>query len=298
MIVCKFRNALLFFLMVFLLLSCNDSSKQEIVKLQVATSIFPICDITQNIAGQAADVFFVIPIHANPHTYQPVPSLVNQLKNSDLFIGVHRELDGWIEDFLTGSTIVVYLNEEMEQDTSHYQDSSLQRHDNPHLWLTVKGAEACTQMIAEALASQDTVNRSIYLEQSQDYLQELDLLNQRIFRLFENIQTKKMIQWHPAWDYFAADYGLEIVGTIEQGHGDEPSLKAFQELIEIAKRQNVKTVVIGLTAQSNTVEALVREINGSLIRLDSIGDPDDPERSSYIKLMEYNATLLVESFNP
>ncbi|MBN2028966.1 zinc ABC transporter substrate-binding protein [bacterium] len=267
-------------------------------KLQVATSIFPIYDITQHITGREADVFFMIPIHANPHTYQPVPSTVNQLRNSDLFIGVHRDLDGWIEDFLSESTVVVYLNEEMGEDTSHYRDPSLQKYENPHLWLTVKGAEACTQIIATQLASQDTVNRSIYLKQSQNYLQELDILDQRLSRLFETVQTKKMIQWHPAWDYFAEDYGLEIIGTIEHGHGDEPSLKAFQELIEIAKAQNVKTVVIGLTAQSSTVETLVKEINGSLIRLDSIGDPYDPKKSSYIKLMEYNAIQLAESFNP
>ena len=289
-----FENIYPFFFIFPLMLYCGRSSYPEVEKLQVATSIFPIYDITLNIAGENMDLFYMIPILANPHTYEPVPSVVNQLKHADLFIGVHRDFDGWIEDFLSETTDIIYLNEEMRKDSSHYRDPSLQRYENPHLWLTVKGAEKCAQIIAEKLSEIDEANRSDYMKHVQGYLQELAVLDQRLVRLFQNIREKKFIQWHPAWDYFAEDYGLEVLGTIEQGHGDEPSLKEFKELTDMAREQNVKIIIIGLTVQSKATEALVREIDGSLVRLDNIGNPDDPEKSSYIKLMNYNANILAE----
>ncbi len=292
-----FENIYPFFFILPLLLSCGGSSDYEVEKFQVATSIFPIYDITKNVVGENIDVFYMVPILANPHTYEPVPSAVNQLKHADLFIGVHHDFDGWMEDFLSDTTDIIYLNEEMRKDSSHYRNPSLQRVENPHIWLTVKGAEKCAQIIAGKLSEIDEANRSAYMKHLQSYLQELVVLDQRLVRLFQNIREKKFIQWHPAWDYFAEDYGLEVLGTIEQGHGDEPSLKEFKELTDMARKQNVKIIIIGLTVQSKATEALVREIDGSLVRLDNIGNPDDPEKSSYIKLMNDNADILAEALN-
>lgn len=280
---------IVFFSTIISLLCCKPSPFPEPETITIATSIFPIYDITKNIADDKMDVFFVIPIGANPHTYEPIPSTVKKLRNIRLFIGVHNELDGWIKHYLTEQTIIKFLEEEQEhEDEGHY-------HSNPHIWLTVKGAKKLAVNIADYFSDIDAKNAHYYKENLHTYLKELDALDKKIAALFENIKNKKFIQWHPAWDFMAEDYGLEIVGCIEKGHGYEPSIKEFENLMDKARNEKAKVIVIGLNVESKATEALAREIDGMLVRLDSIGDPKVKEKSSYTQLMYYNANILSES---
>ncbi|OVE78695.1 hypothetical protein BVY01_04680, partial [bacterium I07] len=101
-----------------------------------------------------------------------------------------------------------------------------------------------------------------------------------------------IIQWHPAWDYFAHDYGLNISGTVGQGHGDMPSIKHFQDLIRKGREQNVRGIVIGLHIQSSSADALSRELGVPLLHLDAIGTPENPAMDTYIEMMKHNAQYL------
>ncbi len=307
------KRVLLIFVIVFFLLtfiSCKNVPISKSEKLNVATSIFPIYDITKNITGTRADVFFVIPVGANPHTYEPVPSTIKQLKNAHLTLAIQQEFDGWISDYLPKQTILEFLKErERKINQAHEHEienraterdqykHSADDHENPHIWLTVKGAKKLAKKIAGYLVDMDRKNAHYYKKNLQDYLQELDDLDYRIKDIFKTTKNKKFIQWHPAWNFFAEDYGLEIIGSIEKGHGHEPSIKEFKALIDKAVSEKAKVIVLGLNIESKAAETLSREIDGVVVRLDSIGDPMVKEKSTYIKLMYHNAELLAEALN-
>lgn len=273
---------------------------------KIATSIFPISDIVRKVAGEESDVIFVVPIGANPHTYEPTPSTVKALKSVDVFIGVQKELDGWIKDYLPTDASVLFLNENLTAEehechhhkkghNHHHDDEHHCVHDNPHTWLSVKNTKKLASQIAHHLTAIDSSRSDDYESNLKAYQKKLDALHQEIAAKFEGIATKKLIQWHPAWSYFAEDYGLTIVATIQTGHGDEPSVKEFKTLIDTAREENVSVIIIGLNLESKSVSALQREISGELVRLDSVGNPDDEARSTYIQLMRYNAEKLSEA---
>jgi zinc transport system substrate-binding protein len=132
-------------------------------------------------------------------------------------------------------------------------------------------------------------------ENSADFKTRLRSLDEEIADLFSDVGFHSIIQWHPAWEEFAVDYGLEIAGTVELGHGDTPSVKEFQQLVKTAKQKDVGVIVIGLNVRSQAVESLARETGASILRLDTIGDPADDDRDSYIELMRQNAHLLAGS---
>ena len=268
------------------MVSCTKQSSVS-EHLSIATSVFPVYDITKNIGGDKIEVLFVVPKGANPHTYEPVPSVVRRIQEADLFIGVHPEFDGWIKTHLSSKTNSVFLKQEDHNDEHH--------HDNPHVWLSVRNAISSAEKITDVLSTLDGDNADVYADNLRIYREQLHRLDERISSLFEGIGKKKFIQWHPAWDFFAEDYGLQIVGTIEHGHGDEPSVKDFQTLIAKAKKEKVRTIVMGLNVESRTAQTLAREIDGRLIHLDSIGDAESEDRNSYLTLMEYNALRLSEA---
>jgi len=288
------------------MLSCTQNASIS-KDVQVATSIFPISDIAKNIAGNKAEVFFVVPDGANPHTYEPVPSVVKKLQHVDLFLGIHPDFDGWIEDYLPEKAKLTFLNRTFYEDdyTNHdhsqhddYEyEKSHQHRENPHIWLSVRNAKRIAERITLEFASLDEKNHSQYERNMNSYLNELDRLDDKIAALFETVKMKMFIQYHPAWDFFAKDYGLDIVGTIESGHGDEPSVRELKSLIDKAKEEQVKVIVIGLNLESKAAEVLKREIDGVLVRLDSIGSPKLPERSNFLEMMTRNAKILADALN-
>jgi zinc transport system substrate-binding protein len=278
------KRTIICILLFHVFLTCKESKPPESDVIRVATSIYPICDITQRIAGDRAEVFFVVPIGANPHTYEPNPSAVKNLQGVNLFIGVFGDFDGWVEKFLGGSTAIRYLKEKVDSG-------------NPHIWLSVRRAKVLAERIADYLAERDPGNKTHYRENLKSFLRELEGVDETLVALFKGVKNRKFIQWHPAWDYLAEDYGLEIIGTIQSGHGDKPTIRRFRNLIDMARREKVRVVVIGLRHQSKTAETLIGEIDGMLVRLDTIGDPGIREKSGYIALMYHNAKILAGALN-
>jgi zinc transport system substrate-binding protein len=278
------KRVIIFILLFSIFITCKESKPPEGGGIRVAASIYPVYDIAQRIAGDRAEVFFIVPIGANPHTYEPNPSAVKNLQGINLFIGELSDFDGWVEKFLGESTAIRYLKEK-------------DHGGNPHVWLSVRRAKVLAERIADYLAERDPGNSTHYRENLKSYLRELEGIDETLVALFKGVKNKKFIQWHPAWDYLAEDYGFEIIGTIQSGHGDKPTIRRFRNLIDMARREKVRVVVIGLRHQSKTAETLIREIDGVLVRLDTIGDPGIREKSGYIALMYNNAKILAEALN-
>ncbi|MCK5146043.1 zinc ABC transporter substrate-binding protein [bacterium] len=271
----------------------NDSSQ----RLRIGVSLYPVYDIVTRIAGPGVDVVCLMPPGANPHTYSPRPSDMRLLENIDLFIGISPSFDGWAARLLTEKTVRLYLGNAEEADQLHdhtHNHSHTHADDNPHIWLSIHGAEKIVSQVEAAFVRlQPKGMASMINKPGRDrFLADLDSMNHVFKDQFQHIENKAFFQWHPAWDYLAADYNLDIAGTLEEGHGDTPSVRRMTDFVKLAKKRSIRTIVVGLNVDAKAAEALAREIKGELIRLDTMGHPDVPERSTYIKLMAYNAQKL------
>ncbi len=231
---------------------CQKPSLPDHQKLKVMTSIFPIYDIIQNISGKYIDVAFAVPVAANPHTYEPEPSVVRNLSQADIYIGVSHEFDGWIEKYLSKRTDVYSIQKNLADN----QKSDVKMYENPHIWLSIQNAGKIAQVITGILSDADPENSENYKKNFSVFQIKLSDLDQKIKTLFSDIPDKNFIQWHPAWDYFAEAYDLNITGTIEHGHGDEPSVKQFKEMIQRARNDNIRLIVVGLNLESKAAESL------------------------------------------
>ncbi len=260
--------------------SCAKGPARE--GLLIATSVFPVADIIQNIAGDTANVMHAVPPNANPHSFEPDIATVKKLQEAALFTGIHPEFDGWLERLMPGKTARAYLIGLMEDG-------------NPHIWLSVRKARAIASLAKDRLTAINPAGAAAYQANLQSYEKKLDALEERIARLFRGLKGRPFVQWHPSWNYFAADYGLIVTGTIESGHGASPSMGQFKDLIERSRREGVKAVVVDLNVKSALAESLVREIGGRLVKLDSIGGPGIPGKATYIDLMETNAKTLADA---
>lgn len=278
------RAVFISILVLFAHLSCGRDEGPSVSGTRIAVSIYPVGDIARTIAGGRMRIFCAVPRGANPHTFEPLPSVAKSLQNSRLFIGLHPEFDGWVEKYLKEGTKISYLL------NRGYRG-------NPHIWLSIEGGRGIARHIAGRLSTLDPDGARIYRENLSSFEKQLTELDARIRNMFRGLPDRKLIQWHPSWDLFASEYGLEIVDTIEKGHGREPTLGEFNRLVQAARERKVGVIVIDLKVQSKAATALARESGVALLRLDAIGDRDDPAANSYIPLMENNARLLARALS-
>lgn len=191
-----------------------------------------------------------------------------------------------------------HSHDHSHEDGSHHHGDEHDHDDhveNPHLWLSVRKTRQLLKQVTGILQKNYPEFSPSFQENAKTYDAKLVQLDESIESMLSNLKRRSFIQWHPAWDYFAEDYDLNILGTLEQGHGDEPSVKDMNDLVQKAKLENVKTIVIGLGVESKAAVALAKEISGEIIQLDTMGDPENPVKSNYIALMKENVRLLVEA---
>lgn len=295
-----------------IIFSCSPKDSAKSDKIKIAVSIFPVSDIVKNIAGEKADVFFAVPAGANPHTFEPAPSEVKKIFRADYFIGIDKNFDGWMEKFISPGSSRYYLiknsafekysfNKDADHAAGHKEGKAEDTHDehgeNPHIWLTFRGAKIIAESVYKILSEKDKPNEEYYKKNYKKYSEKLDAADKTVAGKFKRVKFKKFIQWHPSWNYFAEDYGLEIAGVIESGHGTEVSVKKMKDLAMKSKRDKVKMIIVDLDLKSIAADSLAAETGGYLVRLDSMGSPDKPGRSDFIELMNYNSEIIYAGLN-
>ena len=287
----KYRR--FFPLLIFILVMCRHAERAPLPAPDVLTSVYPVYDLVRNVAGDRVVVDYILPVGANPHHYEAMPADVRRIKAAGHFIGVHPEFDGWVKSLTSAGTGSIFLAQETHGDCRHQEHNHCAG--NPHVWMNPAGAKELVMKTAGYLSLHFPESADEIREHSLYYMDRLDSLDQAVRALFTDVDNPAFVQWHPAWDGFANAYGLDVTGTLSRGHGDRPGVKAFQQLVQSCRKNGVRVVVAGLHAEDDLAETLAGEIDGRLIRLDTIGDPDNPERDTYLKLMAWTARVLAKA---
>jgi zinc transport system substrate-binding protein len=265
--------------------------------IRVAVSVFAIRDIVHRIHPES-EIVTAIPPGANPHTFEPTPSLVRELQTVDCFLGVHPDFDGWIGRLLPKPAQTHWFIDSPEKSCLEVMNhpQGVMNHPqgvmNPHIWLSIQGARDIARKTAKAFMDLDPGRRSQIEENLAAFEIEMDSLRSEFQTLFDGLMDRRFIQWHPAWNDFAKEFDLDITGVIERGEGREPSIREIQTLIHDANETHTRVIVMEYNRTSRAADALRDAIHGRFVSLDGIGDPRSPERSDYPNLMRFNARSL------
>ena len=95
-----------------------------------------------------------------------------------------------------------------------------------HYWTSIRYSAYTVNYIAETLGGIDVDRQKTYVANVEKILDELKALNDATMKAVNTIPEKnrRLVVYHDAWDYFARDYGLEVVGTIQAADLAEPGI--------------------------------------------------------------------------
>jgi len=111
----------------------------------------------------------------------------------------------------------------------------------------------------------DTQNKEFYKKNYLQFLDEINDVDNQINKILVDVPNNaKFMVFHPAWGYFARDYGL-IQFPVEK-EGKEPSPKVMMKIIKKAREENIKAIIVQKEFSTKAATALANELNIKVIQ--------------------------------
>jgi len=285
---------------VSLLTACTSTTEAPSDgRLHVVTTTTVFADLVRQVGGDAVTVSSIVPPGGVVETFDPTPSDLRAVSEADVIVMNGLGLDAWLTPVLqdgAATAPLVVLAEDLEGVTYQSGDGP-DEPANPHLWLDVSYAMKYVERIVDALAEADPGNADRYRNGGNTYLARLAALHQetrdRILRIPES--DRLIVSFHEAFPYFAAAYGLTIVGTLVDAPGQDPSAGEIAALVDAIRVSGAKAVFGEAQFSPDLVETVASEagvVFETNLYNDSLGDPPV---DTYEGLIEWDVDRVVEA---
>ncbi|HEG0284987.1 TPA: zinc ABC transporter substrate-binding protein [Campylobacter coli] len=259
------------------LLTCIVLQAKPVVSVSIAPQAF----FVKKIAGQSVIINTILPQNTDEHNFEFKPSTMKELEKSDIYftIGLEYEksyLNKIRQNFPklkiidTQENISLLEFEEYDENTpeeEHHEEHNVL---DIHTWLDPVLVKIQAQNIYNALTKEYPHNKTMYQENLNTFLNELDHLDAKIQSKFNNKKEKEFIVYHPSWAYFAKRYGLVQIPV--EINGTEPKIKELQKLIQKAKTKNIKIIFVQPGFPEDASKVLAKEIDANIVSINHLSE--------------------------
>ena len=266
------------------LLSLGTASLAETPKVMV--DISPVHALVSMVMGETGAPGLLLQKGADPHDFQLRPSQAQELEAADLVIWVGPEMSPWLGRTLDGlgrgtglalldapQTLTRSFTEAAEEVHDHEADDHAHEGLDPHAWLDPENARIWLGLIADALAQADPAQAAVYRSNADAAQARVTEIETEVTALLAPVAKRPFAVTHDAYGYFAAHFGLEVIGSLRMGDAAPPGAAHVAELEDALKSQGA----ICLFTEANHNDTSARQMAAATgIRL---GAPLDPEGS-------------------
>jgi len=294
---------LLFFLISARSFSASGTEEESVKKdmsLQVFVSILPQSSLVERIGGQHVAVSVLVEAGKDPHTFELTPKQMIDLGKADVYFGIGFPFEKQLLEkvrrvnprFLLVETDEGVRRREIEAHAGtgggaahsqsvelkpseaqvEYQFEETHRYGSgepdPHIWLAPSALRIICTNIYKGLSGMDEAREPDYKRNLEQLISELDRLDARFRSLLEPHRGKAFFVYHPAFGYFADEYGLlQLPVEIE---GKSPTPKQIQWIIERARRDGVKIIFVSPQFDRKSASIVAKAIGGSVVFIDPL----------------------------
>lgn len=274
-------------------------------RVTVLTTVAPITSLAENIAGTAADVEGIVPEGTNSHTYEPPPSIAQQLARADIIftngLALEEPTFELAEANAREGVEIVRLGDMTISREEWKFDFSFPEEDgdpNPHLWPNIPHAMRYAEIIHEKMVALDPENQATYDANYEELRARLEALHQATLTAVQTVpeENRKLLTYHDSWAYWAETYGFTVIGAVQPSDFSEPSAAEVADLIEQVRAERIPAIFGSEVFPSDVLETIAAETDAEYIddlRDDDLpGEPGDPQHS-YVGLMVANMRIML-----
>jgi zinc transport system substrate-binding protein len=269
------RNFLLLLIPV-VLFSCNQGHEAGKEAGMITVSIAPYKYFVESIAGTDFSVNIMVPAGSDPHIYEPAPNQITALRKSAGYIsnGYLAFEMVWLERFYE-------VNDRMKKldlgksinpiESHHHEHEGPHNHSegaDPHYWVSPKCAAAMAESVRVFLTEINPSGSERYRENCNLLLEKISELDRKAGEYFSAYSGGSFMIYHPNLAYVARDYGLKEIAV--ESEGKEPSPSGMKELIDLAGKENLKTIFVQREYDTRNARAIAAETGASIVIIDPL----------------------------
>lgn len=234
-------------------------------------SITPLKSIVEEVTCGDFDVRVLVPQGASPETFEPTAKQIADLNNSRLIfqtglIDFEQSIIGRIDH----SSAIVNLGEGIEPLSGCCAHHHNHEHGiDPHIWTAPRQLIRMVESVRDAIMREfpDSVKYSEAADRLQQRIVELDAYcNEQI----ESSGVAVMMIYHPAYTYYARDYGIEQLAI--EHDGKEPSPRQLTSLVEAARANNIEAILLQPQYSQDKVLTIAEECGAEIIVTDPLAE--------------------------
>jgi zinc/manganese transport system substrate-binding protein len=274
-------------------------------KLSVVASLPDVADIAAQIGGDRVSVTTIAEGTQDPHKVPVKPSFVTKLNRADALVvqglGLEHAFVPALLEAARNAKIMpgapgyidasLYVQPLEVPSSQNRTQGELHPLGNPHFNLDPEQGRPMARAIAEGLARVDPSGAADYQQGLQRFLARLDQKIPELAALASPLKGVKAISYHQDLVYFAARYGIDLVGTIETKPGIPATPGHLEELLQTMQREKVQLVIREVSYDPGLAKSLAEKTGARLVTISALaGGLGKP---GYLESLQANLEALV-----
>jgi ABC-type Zn uptake system ZnuABC Zn-binding protein ZnuA len=279
--------------------SCKPASlpktANDVPVILASTTV--LADITRNIAGDRFQVESILPVGADPHSYQPTPKDVAKMSDTNFVIINGLNYENFLQPLFVNSGGEEMLVEASKGITPR---KDAQNGSDPHMWLDPNLVITYVENIRDALIDMDPDGKAVYASNADAYISKLKDLDTWIVAQVDRIPPEKrlLVTNHESFGYFAERYGFTVAGTVIESFSSEasPSAQQLAALIDQIRSSGAPAIFLDASDNTTLAQQIAGETNVKVItdlHLESL--TDGPPAATYIDMMKDDVSRIVDA---
>ncbi len=286
------------------LISCSKIERYQYIegKINIVATTTMIGDLAEQVGGENVSITTLMNVGVDPHSYVPRPSVTQAINKADLVIvnGLFLEAKmGKVLEMIDEDKLLV-IGDHIPQETLLEDETGAV---DPHIWFELANWIIATNVLKDKLISLDIDNEQYYLTRANNYLNELNDLEEEILTKIEELPKEKriLVTAHDAFSYFGKAYGFYVHSIQGISTETEASVKDIQNLANLIVNLNVKAIFIESSLPDATIKSVINAAKaqghivsiGGTLYSDSLGDKES-NANTYINMFRHNVIKIVE----
>ena len=281
------------------------SSVGEPLRVMATTGM--VGDLVARVAGDRAEVEYLMGPGVDPHLYKATASDVRKLQRADVIFYNGLFLEGKMQSILErmeqGGRAVAAVTSGID----HHRlldpgdDSG---HPDPHLWFNTALWAECIPVVVETLAEVSPESADYFAKQGKTAKADLRELHGWVEETIARLPPERriLVTSHDAYGYFGEAYGFKVVGLQGISTVSEAALADMARLVDFINENQVKAIFVESSVPHATIQRIAADANvaiGGELFSDAMGSPGQMENGydlgTYDGMVRHNVTMIVEA---
>lgn len=283
-------------------------------KPTVVVSIKPIEGLVLAIAGDTVTTERLLPDYTSLHHYSFRPSDIRKIKAADIIF----HIDNNIEQFLTpllhqlDREKIIALSkadniqllpitpsfkktDNLRKPFTQNKSEVINPHNTDyHIWMSPQNGIAMAEKIVLILSKIQPQHTLIYQQNLKNLREKLNTFT-RTFRIkAKAVQNKPYLVFHDSWQYFANEFQLRKLATVNLNADVQPGIKTILNTRQRIMRLQTGCLFSEPNFRPRTIKVLLEGSNTKSVEIDSLASHLSTSSDLYLNLM-YDTAERIEN---